>query len=175
MAAEPEEPLAGAEDASSKKKKWIIIGGAAVLVVAIIVLLALLIFGGEDNNSNERDTTSQSESSESGESSTAYYVAMPKDFIFNVPGEQRDRVVQITVQLLVRGSRNETLAQQHIPVLEGTLLQVFSGATGERIRTPEGKREIRLQALDAAREAMREATDGRPVVEEVLFTGFVIQ
>lgn len=174
MAAEPEQPLAGAEDASSKKKKWMIIGGATVLVVTVIVLLALLIFGGEDST-DEGAATTESESSESGDSGAAYYVAMPKDFIFNVPGERRDRVVQITVQLLVRGSRNETLAQQHIPVLEGTLLQIFSGATGERLRTPEGKREIRLQALDAAREAMRDATGGSPVVEEVLFTGFVIQ
>ncbi|MGX5915153.1 flagellar basal body-associated protein FliL [Aliidiomarina sp. Khilg15.8] len=174
MAAEPEQPLAGAEDTPSKKKKWIIIGGAAALVLIVIVLLALLIFGGDDTQSSD-SASNQGETSEPVEVGAAYYVAMPKDFIFNVPGERRDRVVQITVQLLVRGSRNETLAQQHIPILEGTLLQVFSSATGARLRTPEGKREIRLQALDAAREAMRDATNGSPVIEEVLFTGFVIQ
>lgn len=174
MAAEPEQPLAGAEGTPSKKKKWIIIGGASALVLSVVTVLALLIFGGGD--SEDAVVTSNDEgTSEPVEVGAAYYVAMPKDFIFNVPGERRDRVVQITVQLLVRGSRNETLAQQHIPILEGTLLQVFSSATGARLRTPEGKREIRLQALDAAREAMRDATNGSPVVEEVLFTGFVIQ
>jgi flagellar FliL protein len=174
MAAEPEQPLAGAETTPGKKKKWIIIGGASALVLIVIVALALLIFGGDESESPAADLNA-SETSESGEVGAAYYVAMPKDFIFNVPGERRDRVVQISVQLLVRGSRNETLAQQHIPILEGTLLQVFSSTTGARLRTPEGKQEIRLQALDAAREAMREATNGSPVIEEVLFTGFVIQ
>lgn len=161
-----------AEEATNGKKKWWIIGGAGgVVLLLVIAAVVFLVVGGDSDDTDSGASGAQSER-EMGE---ALYVAMPRDLIFNVPGARRDRVAQIGVQLLVRGPRNETLAQENIPLLESTLLDTFSRASAERLSTPEGKREIRLQALDAIREAMREATDGSPVVEEVLFTNFVMQ
>jgi flagellar FliL protein len=40
---------------------------------------------------------------------------MPRPFVFNVAGGQRDRLVQIKIQLMVRGTADETLAKQNIP------------------------------------------------------------
>ncbi|MBA3987502.1 MAG: flagellar basal body-associated protein FliL [Idiomarina sp.] len=171
MAAEPEEVTAEA-GGGSKKKLFIIIGAGVVALIAVVVVLFFVLTGGDDSGSSSSSASSAQTEDNTGE---AMYVAMPRDMIFNVPGARRDRMAQIGVQLLVRGPRNEMLAQENIPLLEATLLDVFSRATAERLNTPEGKREIRLQALDAVRQVMREATDGSPVVEEVLFTGFVLQ
>ncbi len=60
--------------------------------------------------------------------------------MFNVSGGQRDRLVQIKIQLMVRGTADETLAKQNIPLIEGTLLRVFSAATSEQLMTFEGRR-----------------------------------
>lgn len=167
-----EQDTGTATEAASGKKKWWIIGGAGVaMVLAIVAAVVFLMVGGDTQDTDSAGSSAQTER-EMGE---ALYVAMPRDLIFNVPGARRDRVAQIGVQLLVRGPRNEALAQENIPLLESTLLDIFSRASAERLSTPEGKREIRLQALDAIRETMREATDGSPVVEEVLFTNFVMQ
>lgn len=171
MAAEPEQNV---EEAKSPKLKWLLIGGGALLLIAIIVVVVIFLTRG---SSGETSATSSAGFADIEEDNLgeAFYVALPRNFIFNAPGAQRDRVVQITVQLMVRGPRNERLAQENIPLIEAELLDVFSRAMAERLNTPEGKREIRVQALDALRTKMREATEGSPVVEEVLFTGFVIQ
>ena len=105
---------------------------------------------------------------------TALYVAMPRPFVFNVPGLGRDRLVQIKVQLLVRGSDNEELAKTHIPLIEGTLLQAFSTSNADDLVTEAGKIELREQAVTEVQKALKDIT-GSDVVERVLFTGFVMQ
>lgn len=153
-------------------KKWWIIGGSAAAVVLVVAVVIFFWMRAEsDELMQDADSATRSEHS----LEEALYVSLPRNLIFNVTGTGRDRVAQIGVQFLVRGPRNDVLAQENIPLLEATLLDVFSRATAERLVTSEGKREIRLQALDAVRTAMRDATNGSPVVDEVLFTNFVMQ
>ena len=99
---------------------------------------------------------------------------MPRPFIFNVPGYGRDRLVQIKVQLLVRGAENDTSARKHIPLIEDTLLTVFSNSNAEKLATRIGKDELRTLAQEAVQKAL-EPIVGQPVIEKVLFIGFVMQ
>lgn len=172
MAAEPQQTSEQDEPANGKQRLLIIGGAAAAVLIVIAIGLVLFLRGGADTEATGTAAGGREDTEQLG---SAFYVPLQRDFIFNVPGAQRDRVAQISVQLMVRGTRNERLAQENIPLIEGTLLQVFSRATAERLNSAEGKREIRLQALDAAREAMRDVTGGSPVIEDVLFTGFVMQ
>ncbi|MGE6158855.1 flagellar basal body-associated FliL family protein, partial [Aeromonas media] len=102
------------------------------------------------------------------------YVGMPRPFVFNVAGGQRDRLVQIKIQLMVRGAADETLAKQNIPLIEGTLLRVFSAATAEQLMTFEGKEKLRQDSLEECRRVLKDLVSS-PVIEQVLFTGFVMQ
>lgn len=104
----------------------------------------------------------------------ALYVAMPRPFVFSVPGIDKERLVQVKVQLLVRGLDAEQLAKKHIPLVEGTLLKTFSSSTAEELVSLAGKERVREQALTDVREAFLEV-EGQPVAEQVLFTGFVLQ
>lgn len=105
---------------------------------------------------------------------TALYVSMPRPFVFNVPGASRDRLVQIKVQLLVRGQNNEELAKQHIPLIESTMLKTFSKANADDLVTAAGKDTLKAVALKDVQDALV-GVAGSMVVEEVLFTGFVMQ
>ncbi|GGF52556.1 flagellar basal body-associated protein FliL [Alteromonas lipolytica] len=105
---------------------------------------------------------------------TALYVAMPRPIVFNVPGSGRDRLVQIKVQLMVRGTDNEEKAKTHIPLIEGTLLQTFSASNADDLVTEPGKIELRDNALEAVQNALKDIAGGE-VVERVLFTDFVMQ
>ena len=105
---------------------------------------------------------------------TALYVAMPRPFVFNVPGSTRDRLVEIKVQLMMRGSDNEEQAKMHIPLIEGTLLKTFSTANADDLVTEAGKISIRDSALKEVQKIMVDVS-GNQTVEEVLFTGFVMQ
>lgn len=161
------------------------------LPLIAIIIVALLgaggaawyfLFSGSDEPVAEESAT-QSEQPAGNQSAsaggnakvgTALYVAMPRPFTFNVPGTGRDRLVQIKVQLMVRGSDNEETAKMHIPLIEGTLLQVFSGSNADELITEAGKVALRERAVSEVQKVMND-TVGANVVEQVLFTGFVMQ
>ena len=158
------------------KKKFIIIGAAVLLVV--LAGVGFMLFSGGDQPAavGSGDSTATSTGAAAGAESkgTALYVPLPRPFVFNVPGASRDRMVQIKVQLLVRGSNNEETAKVHIPLIESTLLRTFSTSNAEQLITVEGKENLKKKALKEVQEALV-GVAGSEVVEEVLFTGFVMQ
>jgi flagellar FliL protein len=168
------------EEGGKKKGKLMII------IIAVVVLLvgggaAYFFLMGDDEPMPEEAMMDDSGAApqEALVSSTvkpgsALYVAMPRPFRFNVPGSTRDRIVQIKVQLMVRGTDNEEEAKKHIPLIEGSLLRIFSTANADDLVTEAGKIAIRDSALTEVQKTMSGVSGGK-VVEEVLFTGFVMQ
>ncbi|AAZ27459.1 flagellar basal body-associated protein FliL [Colwellia psychrerythraea] len=169
-------------DKSGKKKKIIII------IIAVVVLLGggagayFFFMGGVDNSASqaELDTALDSDSGEvtkvesGAQLGSALYVPMPRPFRFNVPGAARDRFVEIRVQLLVRGGDNEENAKMHIPLIESTLLDIFSQANADDLATSAGKVSLKQKSLAAVQKIMTDI-EGDKTVEKVLFTGFVMQ
>ena len=174
MAKEESLELESTEDPKSKKKLFIFAG--------VGVLVALLIGGGVwlfmGSSSEEvpvaADGTVQAEAPATGDIATASYVPMPRPFLFNLPGPDRARLVEIKVQLMVRGTDDDVLTQKHIPLIEDALLTTFSGADVQKLSTQAGKDELRQLALLSVQNTLQSVT-GRKVVEKVLFTGFVMQ
>ncbi|MBL4765503.1 MAG: flagellar basal body-associated protein FliL [Colwellia sp.] len=171
-------------DGAGKKKKMIII------IVAIVVLLGAagggyFFFMAGDSASQEQldsalDSDSADAESDSGKAQqsaqvgTALYVPMPRPFRFNIPGAARDRFVEIRVQLLVRGGDNEENAKMHVPLIESTLLGIFSQANADDLSTSAGKESLKQQSLAAVQKVMTDV-EGDKTIEKVLFTGFVMQ
>lgn len=166
------------EGKKSKKMLFIII---AVVLLAGGGAGAFFFLGGSDESQAAEEQEMVAEDGEELEAptalskvGTALYVAMPRPFVFNVPGSGRDRVAQIKVQLMVRGTDNEETAKTHIPMIEGTLLKTFSTANADDLVTEAGKVAMRESAVKDVQKALTELVGG-PVVEQVLFTGFVMQ
>jgi flagellar FliL protein len=170
------------EEGGKKKSKLMLIIIIAVVVIGGAAGAYFFLFAGSDEPAAEQLPETEAAASAApatqgggAEIGTALYVAMPRPFVFNVPGGGRDRLVQIKVQLLVRGSDNEELVKTHIPLIEGTLLQTFSMSNAEDLVTEAGKIELREQAVSEVKKALEENDIGSNVVERVLFTGFVMQ
>lgn len=173
------------DDSGKKKKKLIVI-------IAIVVLLvaggggAFFFMGGDDAPSQAEmdaalDSGGDDESADGSEAQssaaqtgTALYVPMPRPFRFNVPGAARDRFVEIRVQLLVRGSDNEEEAKKHVPLIESTLLAVFSQSNADDLATSAGKASLKQKSLAEVQKTMKDVA-GNKIIEQVLFTGFVMQ
>jgi flagellar FliL protein len=170
-------------DNSGKKKKMIII------IIAVVVLLgggagAYFFFMGStpDASQEQLDAALDSDSGETvaaevdsgAKLGSALYVPMPRPFRFNVPGAARDRFVEIRVQLLVRGGDNEESAKMHIPLIESTLLGVFSQSNADDLATSAGKISLKQKSLAEVQKVMTDV-EGNKTVEKVLFTGFVMQ
>ncbi|MCT7655259.1 flagellar basal body-associated FliL family protein [Oceanimonas sp. NS1] len=104
----------------------------------------------------------------------AMYVSLTQPFVFSVPGGTRDRLVQVEAQLMVRGMANAELAKQHLPLLESTLLDVFSRQSADNYLTAASKQALRKEALDELNHATAEVLEKR-LFERVLFTSIVMQ
>ena len=86
-----------------------------IIIIVVVLLLggsaaAYFLLGGEDDAAMEAGAE-QAQGNNDGASmsapvktGTALYVAIPNPITFNVPGTTRDRLVEIKVQLMVRGS-----------------------------------------------------------------------
>jgi len=170
-------------DGGGKKKKMLII------IIAVVVLLGaggggyFFFMTGDDEavTQEQLDAALDSELGkvESGETQsaqvgTALYVPMPRPFRFNIPGVARDRFVEIRVQLLVRNSDHEENAKMHIPLIESTLLSIFSQSNADDLSTSAGKESLKEQSLAALQKVMNDVVDNK-TIEQVLFTGFVMQ
>lgn len=166
------------EEQAGGKKKLIIFGGIGMVLI-ITVVLVLWLFGGSSEGgsataSNDTSRSTAPSSSPRPEIGNALYVGMPRPFVFIVPGDSRERTVQIKAQLMVRGEESEELAKKHIPLIEGTLHEVFSSTTADSLKTAEGKGQLRELALTEVRSSLEEIT-GKAIVEQVLFTSLVMQ
>lgn len=150
------------------KKKLIIIIVAAVVLLAAVGGGAFFFLSGDDKSQD--DIVLEEENN----TLPAIYVTLPQPFVFNVTGDEQQRLVQVNAQLLVRGSEREALAKENLPLVEHALLNTFGAATVEQLRTPQGQLEVRRQSAENVRAALIKVT-GEPVVERVLFTGFVMQ
>ncbi|MEC6880834.1 flagellar basal body-associated protein FliL [Photobacterium piscicola] len=149
------------------------------IIISLVILLVSVVIGGgiwffTAPSAEAKAAEVGSTSTQSPLKMSAYYIVLPEPFIFNVSGKERDRVVQIKVQLMVRGEQNEALAKKHVPLVESVLLQTFAAATVEQLRQPQGREQLRQQALTTVQATMNKMTN-MPVVERVLFTGFVMQ
>ena len=160
----------GTKKPNPKKKLIIIIVAAVLLLSAIGGAAYFFFFMGNDAVEKSADNEAKTEQV----MDVAIYVPMPRPFVFNVVDGKRDRLVQIKVQLLVRGAESAALAKKHIPLLEGTLVSVFSEASVNKLRSPEGKKELRSDAVIALNQSIKKLEDVE-IVDSVLFTGFVLQ
>lgn len=171
-------------DKGGKKKKLLFII-VAVVVLAVAGAGAFFLMGDGDSEISQAaiDAALDSDSpmpvaaSSEGDATavgTALYVPMPRPFRFNVPGSVRDRFVEIRVQLLVRGGDNEEEAKKHVPLIESTMLAVFSQANADDLATSAGKNSLKQLTLKEVQKVMVDIS-GKKIVEQVLFTGFIMQ
>lgn len=163
-----------------KKKLIIIIAAALILLIGGGVGGWMMLSGGDEKKEDAKAEGDgghgQSEEEKAAEqaSKMALYVVLPRPFVFNVAAKPRYRLVQIKVALLVRGAANQALATLHTPLIEGAMFKVFAAASSEQLATIEGRNKLRSDAMASVSQALHEVTQ-QAVVEQVLFTGFVMQ
>ncbi|MDR9825990.1 flagellar basal body-associated protein FliL [Vibrio sp. FNV 38] len=158
------------EAVKGKSKLLIIVAVVAVLLIAGATT-AFFMMSSDDSS---RGTVSGGQLTAQPVLEPISYVNIPQPFVFNVTGDNRNRMVQIKAQLMVRGRSNEELARYHSPLIESALINTFASSTVEQLRTPNGRVELRDKASEDVKASLSQAV-GQSVIERVLFTDFVIQ
>lgn len=101
------------------------------------------------------------------------YVQIKPSIVTNYGGVGKLRYFKSDISLRVISS-NEERVRWHIPYIRSELVSLFSRQEEVALTTREGKDELRLQALGIIQGIMEEE-EGEPLVEDLLFTNFVIQ
>lgn len=165
----PEELEQRKQLAQARKRKRLIVLGVALVVLVVVSIagtLALLKML-EDDPDAERSAREEA-------GHAAVYFTLRPAFVssFHVRGRQRQ--LQVELALMLRDEAQVSRIEEHMPSLRNNVLEVLSGQVYEELRTPEGKELLRQELLQEVRNTLTREL-GEPVVEQVLFTGFVMQ
>ncbi|WP_027857834.1 flagellar basal body-associated FliL family protein [Marinobacterium jannaschii] len=170
-----------AEESGGKKK--------SKLKLIIILVVALLVVGGGGagaayfllgDSSEEVAETEEAEAEQSTERQQAIYTKVrtmegrPMFVVTLQSADGRSHYMQAYVEAKSRDQVVADALKLHMPVVVSRLNAFFSTQTFETLQTQSGKVALRQHATDLVREVMMERI-GKPGVETVLFTNFVMQ
>lgn len=104
----------------------------------------------------------------------ALYESLEPAFVVNFHADGRTRYMQVSLALLARDEQKLAVLKSHMPALRNQLVMLFSSQEFDQLNTSLGLEMLKQKVTATVQElAMREV--GEPVVEQVLFTNFVMQ
>jgi len=104
----------------------------------------------------------------------ALYQELAPAFVANFTHEGRARYLQVSIALMGRDSTGMEALKLHMPVLRNRLVMLLSSQDFAVLQTPLGKEMLQQQALASVQELAQKET-GSAVVDQLLFTNFVLQ
>ncbi len=104
----------------------------------------------------------------------AIYEPLTPPFVVNYKQNGRDRYMQVSITLQGHDKAALDELKVHMPVIRNNLVMMFSGETFETIASPVGLEMLRQKAT-AAVQAVGQKELGKTVIDQLLFTNFVLQ
>lgn len=108
------------------------------------------------------------------ESGPAVYFAFDPPLIVNFDDSQAVRFLQLQIEVLMRDEHSIDLVKLHTPVIRNNLLMLMNGRDYKSLMSREGKEALRQECLKEVQKILTKET-GKPVVEDLYFTSFVVQ
>ncbi len=105
---------------------------------------------------------------------SALYEPMAPAFVVNYTANGRQRYMQVSVTLQARDAGDLKALMVHMPVIRNNLVMLFSGQAFDDLATPVGQ-EILRQKTTASVQEVAQKELGKVVIDQVLFTNFVLQ
>lgn len=165
----------GEEGKKSGKLKWIIIGVIALLlVVGATAAVTLLFFGGSDAEPTVEAIEPVQQTGAPASEAPAIYLALQPAFVVNYRVGSRTRFLQLELSILSRENEALGVIDAHMPVVRNDILLTLQGQDYQALLTDDGKQALANQLTTVVQDiVMRQL--GRPGIEKVLFTNFVLQ
>lgn len=175
--------LSSATDAAPKKKSRLML-----VLVAVTVLLAAAgggayvmlgkpktagAEGGAEGAPAEHGAASEHGDAK-GAAHGSSYLALDPAFVVNLDDPDMPRYLQADVQVMSHDAAGLEKVQAQMPRIRNSLLMLFGQQKPADLATREGKEKLQTAALTEVQKIMKEET-GKPVVEAVYFTSFVMQ
>jgi len=105
---------------------------------------------------------------------TLYYNLTPALIGNLADSGNRLKFFKADVSLRVTGTEAEEKIKLHEPLIRHQMVMLFSAQTSETINAPDGRENLRLEALKKVQDAIN-GEEGKPIVEDLLFNNLIIQ
>ena len=153
---------------AGKKKKLLIIAIAVVALALIGGGAAFFLAGGDEEA--EQDEAAKAHQ----EPSTAIYEALGDKFVLTLEYEGRQHFMQVSISAMTRELTVGEELKVHAPLIRSRLVSLLGAQDFATLRTEKGKLALRDQVLATVQEVLQAET-GKPGIEQVYFTDFVLQ
>ncbi|MEF9674300.1 flagellar basal body-associated protein FliL [Pseudomonas sp. MWU13-2100] len=149
-----------------------------IIVIVLGVLLAIGLSVGATwyfmHNAQNKPAAAPVEAATSGKQ-PAIFEPMAPAFVTNFKDASgRQRYMQVSITLLARNQADLDALKVHMPVIRNNLVMLFSGQTYETLATPVGQELLRQKATASVQEVAQKEV-GKVVIEQLLFTNYVLQ
>lgn len=177
------EAAAKVVEAAARKKKVIML--AVIGVVLLIVAgggtwFALRSLGGakESPAAAETKTEEHAPAAEAADDKSAhkesFYETLEPAFLANYQAGGKAHYLQLSLALMARDEAAMEAVKAHMPLLRNRVVMLLSGEIFEQLQTDEGRVQLQQKLLAAIQEILQKET-GKPQIEQVYFTSFVMQ
>lgn len=162
------------EAAEGSNKKMIIIFAALIFIAVVGTGAGMYLFL-QPKSAPASDTAgAESAAPAVAQKKEAIYLQMKPAFIVNFKADGKQRFLQVSLSVMARERDALDAVRTHTPLLRNNLVLLFSTQDFSNLQTPEGKDVLRQLALEEIQSLLQEEI-GRPGIEQVLFTNFVMQ
>lgn len=149
-----------------------------IIVIVLGVLLAIGLSVGATwyfmHSAQNKPAPAPVEAATSGKQ-PAIFEPMAPAFVTNFKDASgRQRYMQVSITLLARNQADLDALKVHMPVIRNNLVMLFSGQTYETLATPVGQELLRQKATASVQEVAQKEV-GKVVIEQLLFTNYVLQ
>ena len=104
----------------------------------------------------------------------AIFEPMAPAFVANYNQNGRQRYMQVSITMQGRNQADLDALKVHMPVIRNNLVMLFSGQDFNTLATPVGQEMLRQKVTASVQEVAQKEL-GKVVVEQALFTNFVLQ
>ena len=104
----------------------------------------------------------------------AIFESMAPAFVANFNQNGRQRYMQVSITMLGRNQADLDALKVHMPVIRNNLVMLFSGQDFATLASPVGQEMLRQKATASVQEVAQKEL-GKVVIEQLLFTNFVLQ
>lgn len=171
MSAPKSSPKTPAPAPAPKKSKKLLL-----IIVAVVVLAA----GGGGawfmlGNKHEDKDAEKGAAKAGSVPAPAQYFALEPSFVVNLVSQDGStRYLQTEVQLMSRDPVSIEDIKLHAPAIRARLLMLFSQESADGLLTRQGKEKLQAAALGEVKKLLVAET-GKPCVDALMFTSFVVQ
>ena len=102
------------------------------------------------------------------------YVKLSPAFIVNLKRGTGARFLQVKAEVLVNSEEDAKEVALHRPAMRHAIIMLLSNQDGRKIRSIETRENLRVEAEQAIKVQLEELA-GRPIIEGLFFTNFVVQ